>query len=140
MISGDLTKKGSMTDTNTATSPQGLLHLGEDNFQKTIEESTKPVMVDFYADWCGPCKMAAPVLEKLSTEMKEQITIAKVNTDEAGSLAQQFGVMSIPTVIIFDKKDGKVVEVDRKIGFPGEEGYRQMITKVVGDVPTAQAA
>jgi len=75
--------------------------------------------------------MAAPVLEKLATEMKGKLTIGKVNVDEANSLAQQFGVMSIPTVIVFQKKDGKMVEVDRKIGFPGEDGYRQMIGEVV---------
>lgn len=117
-----------MTDTQTK---QGLVRLTEADFQQTIEQSTTPVLVDFYADWCGPCKMAAPVLEKLSTELKDQLLIAKVNTDESGDLARQFGVMSIPTVIVFDKKDGKVVEVDRKIGFPGEEGYRQMISGVV---------
>jgi len=127
-----------MTDTQntqatpaTSTAPQGLAHLTEADFQKTIDESTMPVLVDFYADWCGPCKMAAPVLEKLATELKGKLMIAKVNTDEASGLTQQFGVMSIPTVIVFNKKDGKTVEVDRKIGFPGEDGYRQMIAKVV---------
>lgn len=113
------------------TPQQTIIHLEEANFQKTLDESTMPVLVDFYADWCGPCKMAAPVLEKLANEMKDKLVIAKVNTDEAGSLAQQFGVMSIPTVIVFQKKDGKMVEVDRKIGFPGEEGYRHMINEVV---------
>ena len=125
-----------MTDTSTTTAKAGIAHLTEADFQKTIEESSMPVLVDFYADWCGPCKMAAPVLEKLSTEMQGKLMIAKVNTDEAGALAQQFGVMSIPTVIIFDKKDGKVTEVGRKVGFPGEEGYRQMISQAVAD--TAQ--
>lgn len=109
---------------------QAIIHLDDASFQKTLDESTTPVLVDFYADWCGPCKMAAPVLEKLATEMKGKLVISKVNTDET-DLAQQFGVMSIPTVIAFVKKDGKVVEVDRKIGFPGEEGYRQMIQAIV---------
>jgi thioredoxin 1 len=109
---------------------QAILHLDDASFQKTLEGATTPVLVDFYADWCGPCKMAAPVLEKLATEMKDSVVISKVNVDET-NLAQQFGVMSIPTVIAFVKKDGKVVEVDRKIGFPGEEGYRQMIQGVV---------
>jgi len=122
-----------------ADTPQhSIIHLDEANFQKTLDESSMPVMVDFYADWCGPCKMAAPVLEKLATEMKDTLVIAKVNTDEAGTLAQQFGIMSIPTVIVFQKKDGKMVEVDRKIGFPGEEGYRHMINEVISaEAPAA---
>lgn len=126
-----------MTDMTNTSATAGsaaepaIIHLDEASFEKTINEATVPVLVDFYADWCGPCKMAAPVLEKIAKELKGKLVIAKVNTDEAASLAQQFGVMSIPTVIFFQKKDDKTVEVDRKIGFPGEEGYRQMISKVV---------
>lgn len=117
-----------------ADTPQkAIVHLEEATFQKTLDEATTPILVDFYADWCGPCKMAAPVLEKLATEMTGKIMVGKVNVDESSSLAQQFGVMSIPTVIMMQKKDGKLVEVDRKVGFPGEDGYRQMMTQVIGD-------
>ena len=118
---------------------KAIVHLDEATFQKTLDESNTPVLVDFYADWCGPCKMAAPVLEKLATELKGKLTIGKIDTEESGSLAQQFGVMSIPTVIVFQKKDGKMVEVDRKIGFPGEDGYRQMIGEVIGEGMAAAA-
>lgn len=120
-----------MTDTPQTAGQSAMVHLDESNFKSVVEGASTPVMVDFYADWCGPCKMAAPVLEKLAKEFNGQLTIGKVNVDEAGALAQQFGVMSIPTVVIFHKKDGKVTELDRKVGFPGEPGYRQMITQAV---------
>jgi thioredoxin 1 len=126
-----------MTDTPNAGTPatdaaqKGALHLTEADFEKTINESGLPVLVDFYADWCGPCKMAAPIIDRLADELRGKIVIAKLDTDESGAIAQQYGVMSIPTVIILQKKDDKIVELDRKIGFGGEEGYRQMINKVV---------
>lgn len=105
----------------------GAAHLTLDNFQQYVDatkgENAKPLLVDFYADWCGPCQLAAPIIDKLSDEYRSQITIAKLNVDEANAIAGEHGVMSIPTVIIF--KDGE--EFDRKIGFPGEDGYRAMV-------------
>lgn len=101
------------------------LHLTDETFQKTIDEAKKnglPVFVDFYAEWCGPCKMAAPIVDKLATEYEGKALITKVNVDE-NNVARDFGVMSIPTVIII--KDGE--EIDRKIGFPGEAGYVEML-------------
>ncbi len=101
------------------------LHLTDETFQKTIDEAKKngqPVFVDFYAEWCGPCKMAAPIVDKLATEYQGKALITKVNVDE-NNVARDFGVMSIPTVVII--KDGE--EIDRKIGFPGEAGYVEMI-------------
>jgi thioredoxin 1 len=101
------------------------LHLTDETFQKTIDEAKKsgqPVFVDFYAEWCGPCKMAAPIVDKLATEYQGKALITKVNVDET-SISKDFGVMSIPTVIII--KDGE--EIDRKIGFPGEAGYVEML-------------
>jgi thioredoxin 1 len=112
-----------------ASAPKGAAHLTTDNFQKTILEAGKPVFVDFYADWCGPCKLAAPIVDKLADELREQVMITKLNTDEAVDVAREYGVMSIPTVIIFSEKDGKVVELERKVGFGGEEGYRQLLAK-----------
>ena len=94
---------------DTPQSQTAIVHLDEATFQKSLDDSAMPMLVDFYADWCGPCKMAAPVLEKLATEMKGKLTIGKVNVDEANSLAQQFGVMSIPTLILF--KNGQVEAV-----------------------------
>jgi thioredoxin 1 len=101
------------------------LHLNDDNFKETLENAKKegkPVFVDFYAEWCGPCKMAAPIVDKLAGDYEGKVIIAKVNVDE-NQVAREYGVMSIPTVIMV--KDGE--EIDRKIGFPGEEGYVEMI-------------
>ncbi len=80
-------------------------------FDDVVKEGV--VLVDFYADWCGPCKMIAPILTDLSKELEGTATIVKVNVDEEGTLAQRFDVMSIPTLILF--KDGK--PVGRKNGF-----------------------
>lgn len=109
--------------------PTGALHLTDDSFQEElIKAGDQPVFIDFYADWCGPCQMAAPIVEKLAQEYAGKVVIAKLNVDENPNTAQMFGVMSIPTVIIMKKKDKQMEEFDRKIGFPGEQGYKQMLT------------
>ena len=83
-----------------------VLKITESNFEEEVIKSEKPVIVDFYADWCGPCKMMAPIIEKVAEELDGQVKVGKVNTDENLDLAQQFGIMSIPTIMIF--KDGNV--------------------------------
>ena len=83
-----------------------ILHVNADNFD-VIKQSEKPVLLDFFADWCGPCRMVAPILEEIARE-NEQYLIAKVNVDEAPELAQQFGIVSIPTLIVM--KGGEVVQ------------------------------
>jgi len=80
----------------------------EENFQKEVLESDIPVVVDFWAVWCGPCKMLAPTLDQVSAEFEGKAKVGKVNVDENQQLAAQYGIMSIPTVMIF--KDGKVAE------------------------------
>jgi thioredoxin 1 len=82
------------------------------NFQNEVLNSAEPVVVDFWAEWCGPCKMIAPALEEIATEMTGKVKIAKLNIDENPELAAQFGVRSIPTLAIF--KDGKVADI--KVG------------------------
>lgn len=101
-------------------------HINQDQFEEKVLKADKPVMVDFYAEWCGPCKLAAPVLDELAEEGAEKYHVIKVNVDENQELAGEFGVMSIPTVVLF--KDGQ--EIDRKIGYAGKQGYVDLLSKV----------
>jgi thioredoxin 1 len=103
------------------------VHFTKDNFDKSVLKSKKPVMVDFFAEWCGPCKLAGPVIDELAKENAGKIVIGKVDVGKEQQLAQQYNVMSIPTIVIFN--NGK--EVDRKIGFPGKESYQAMLDKVI---------
>lgn len=81
------------------------LNFSSENFEKEVLNSKEPVLVDFYADWCGPCKMMAPIVEELATELNGKVKVGKVNIDANQDLAMKYGVMSIPTLIIF--KEGK---------------------------------
>ncbi len=83
------------------------------NFKTEVLEAKGSVLVDFWASWCGPCKMIGPVIEELANDYQGKAKIGKMNVDENGKTAQEFGVMSIPTIILF--KDGK--EVNRMVGF-----------------------
>ena len=89
-----------------------IINLNKDNFKIEIEKSEVHILVDFWAEWCGPCKMLTPILEELSTELKDKIKIAKVNLDENQDLAMEYSVRSIPTLILF--RDGKLI--DTKVG------------------------
>jgi len=89
-----------------------MINLTKDNFDQEVKSSEIPVVVDFWAEWCAPCKMLMPILEELEKEISGKVKIAKVNIDEAKELAEQFQVMSIPTLIFF--KGGEVV--DQNVG------------------------
>ncbi|MEK7472575.1 MAG: thioredoxin [Patescibacteria group bacterium] len=97
------------------------------NFDQEVLKNSLPVMVDFYADWCGPCKMAEPVLEELSEEYKDKVLIVKLNVDENSQTAGKYGVMSIPTTILF--KVGN--EIERQVGFGGKQKFEDLIKKGV---------
>lgn len=83
-------------------------HVTDAEFKKTVLESKIPVFVDFYAEWCGPCKMMAPFVDEFADKYAGKVLVVKVNVDEAMDTAQEYGIMSIPTFISF--KDGKVVD------------------------------
>jgi len=107
-----------------------IVHLNDDNFDEEIKKLGGPVLVDFWAGWCGPCKAIAPALEQLASEMAGRAVIAKVNVDESGDLSNRFGIRSIPTLVVF--KDGRVV--DQMIGAAPKEQIRRLIEKHLAEL------
>ena len=99
--------------------------LNDDTFTRTISESDVPVAVDFYADWCGPCRMMAPAVDALAAHLQGKALIAKLNTDESNRTASSFNIRGIPTTIVF--KGGK--EVARQSGAMPLEGLKQLVAK-----------
>lgn len=85
----------------------------KENFEQVVLKSDKPVLVDFWATWCGPCKMLSPIIEEVRKETEGKAVVGKINVDEQQELAMQFGVMSIPTLLVF--KNGEIVK--KQIGF-----------------------
>lgn len=97
----------------------------DDNFEIEVLKSEKPVLIDFWAPWCGPCKAIGPVIEELAGELKDSVKVMKMNVDDNQKTAVNFGVRSIPTIILF--KDGKVV--DSIIGLVAKEKILELVKK-----------
>lgn len=103
-----------------------IVTLTQDNFEKEVLQSPKPVLVDFWAEWCGPCKMIAPLLDELATEYDGKVKIGKINTDEQQQLASQYRVSSVPTLLFF--KNGQVV--NQMIGARGKRDFKAALDGV----------
>lgn len=95
------------------------------DFSQTLEDTSTPVIVDFWASWCGPCKMLAPVIDEISEELDDKAKFFKLNVDENPVVSTQYGIASIPTVVVF--KGGKVV--DKLVGFRPKEAIKDVIEK-----------
>ena len=101
------------------------IHISDAEFEKVVMQSSVPVIVDFWAPWCNPCKMIAPTLDKLAKEMPDKILIAKVNTDDHAEWMQKFGIQGIPTLLFVS--DGKVVH--RQVGALPEKMLREVVNQ-----------
>ncbi len=104
-----------------------LVHFTDQNFDELVLKNDKPVLVDFFADWCGPCRMVSPIIEELDKQYEGKILVGKVDVDANPQVAGKFGVMSIPTVVLFNKG----AEVERQVGYGGKEMYEGMVKKLV---------
>ncbi|NQT74913.1 MAG: thioredoxin [Candidatus Omnitrophica bacterium] len=106
-----------------------MLELTKDNFEKEVLRSSKPVIVDFWATWCMPCKMIAPIIKEISHESKDKLKVAKLNIDDAMEIATRFGVMNIPTIIFF--KDGR--EFTRLVGVVSKDTITDKIEEMLNE-------
>ena len=100
--------------------------VAQEDFQRTVLEATVPVLVDFYADWCAPCKMVAPLVDEIAHERVGTMLVVKVDTDRAPDIAQKYEIRSIPTLVVFEKGE----EVERSLGFEPEK-VRALVGRVV---------
>jgi len=104
-----------------------MIKLTDQNFESEVIKSEMPVLVDFWAEWCGPCRMIAPIVEEFAKEYNGKLKVCKLDVDAHGSIAQQFRILSIPTVVIF--KDGKVAS--QIVGAVPKKEFQKHIDKVM---------
>ena len=100
-----------------------IIQLTDDSFEADVIKSDKPVLVDFWAEWCGPCKLLSPIIEEIATELENQVTFGKVNLDSNQDLAMKFSIRSIPTLLMF--KDGELK--DTKVGLLSKSDLQDWI-------------
>ncbi|GAC1614436.1 MAG: hypothetical protein NVS9B1_23870 [Candidatus Dormibacteraceae bacterium] len=104
-----------------------MKHYDENDFKTAVLEANRPVLVDFYADWCGPCKMMAPLIEQIAGEYSEKVEVGKLDTDANPTVAMKYQVMGIPTLGLFS--GGQLV--DRLVGYPGPTGVRSWLDRAL---------
>jgi thioredoxin 1 len=107
-------------------SDPNIVTLTDSNFKQEVLQSSTPVLVDFWAEWCGPCKMVAPILDELASEYQGKVKIGKVNIDEFQGLATEYGIRAIPTLLIF--KDGQVA--DQIVGLRSKRDFKNKLDRV----------
>ena len=110
-----------------------ILHLNDQSFGEAVESNASPILVDFWAEWCMPCRALAPVIEELSTEFQGKVRFAKVNVDECKEIPARFGIRGIPTLILFS--GGK--KVNELVGNQPKDKIRTMLSKIGGETAPA---
>ncbi|MDQ3838978.1 MAG: thioredoxin [Thermoproteota archaeon] len=112
-----------------ATETENIVHVTTKTWEDEVIRSDKPVLVDFWAEWCGPCRMVGPALVQLSKAMNGKIKVAKLNVDENQEIAMKFGIQSIPSLLLY--KDGK--EIGRTIGAASREAYERFVEQTLSN-------
>ncbi|OUV56217.1 MAG: thioredoxin [Flavobacteriales bacterium TMED113] len=103
------------------------LNITEENFEELVLKSEKPVLLDFWAEWCGPCRMIGPIIDELHTEFEGKAVVGKVNVDEAASISSKYGIRNIPTLLFI--KSGEVI--DKHVGSASKEDLSEKLTNIL---------